>query len=197
MADLFRVLMRDNRELVPLTDEIDLCRQYLALEKLRLTDRLQVDWHLNSMPSDALVPPLLLQPLLENAVYHGIEPSSTPGVISINIFYRGGEVHAILRNPYRSDGGRHHAGNKMAIGNIRERLKLHFDAEGALESRVRESIYEVHIRMPYRSARTAQNVDGDAAAPAERANGERRPPEARASADGRTIAGGSAGGSRG
>ena len=196
MADLFRVLMRDNRELVPLTDEIDLCQQYLALEKLRLTDRLQVDWHLNSMPSDALVPPLLLQPLLENAVYHGIEPSSTPGVISINIFYRGGEVHAILRNPYRSDGGRHHAGNKMAIGNIRERLKLHFDAEGVLESRVRESIYEVHIRMPYRSARTAQKVDGDAAAPAERANGERRPPEARA-ADGRTIAGGSAGGSRG
>jgi len=55
----------------------------------------------------------------------------------------------------------------------------------------------VHIRMPYRSARTAQKPEGDAAAPAERANGERRPPEARASADGRTIAGGSAGGSRG
>jgi len=197
MAELFRVLMRDNRELVPLADEIDLCRQYLALEKLRLTDRLQVDWHLNSMPSDALVPPLLLQPLLENAVYHGIEPSSTPGVVSINIFYRGGEVHAILRNPYRSDGGRHHAGNKMAIGNIRERLKLHFDAEGVLESRVRESIYEVHIRMPYRSARAAQKGDGDAAASVERASADRRSPEVRASADGRTVAGGSAGGSRG
>ena len=151
MADLFRVLMRDNRELVPIADEIELCRQYLELEKLRLTERLQVEWHLNNMPEDALVPPLVLQPLLENAVYHGIEPLSTPGVVSINIFSKGGDVHAILRNPYRSDGGSHHAGNKMALGNIRERLKLHFDAEGSLESRVRESTYEVHIRMPYRT----------------------------------------------
>ena len=80
MADLFRVLMRDNRELAPLADEVELCRQYLALEKLRLGERLQVEWHLKSMPGDALVPPLVLQPLLENAVYHGIEPSSAPGV---------------------------------------------------------------------------------------------------------------------
>ena len=152
MADLFRVLMRDNRELVPIADEIELCRQYLDLEKLRLTDRLQVEWHLNNMPGDALVPPLVLQPLLENAVYHGIEPLSTPGVVSINIFCKGGDVHAILRNPYRSEGGSHHAGNKMALGNIRERLKLHFDAEGRLESRVRDAAYEVHIRMPYRTA---------------------------------------------
>ena len=153
MADLFRVLMRDNRDLVPLADEIELCRQYLELEKLRLSDRLTVEWHLNNMPKDALVPPLVLQPLLENAVYHGIEPSSTPGVVSINIFCKGGDVHAILRNPYQAEGGRHHAGNKMALGNIRERLKLHFDAEGALESRVREATYEVHIRMPYRTVR--------------------------------------------
>jgi two-component system, LytTR family, sensor histidine kinase AlgZ len=160
MADLFRVLMRDNRELVPLTDEIELCRQYLALEKLRLTDRLNVEWHLKSMPGDALVPPLVLQPLLENAVYHGIEPSSAAGVVSINIFYKGGEVHAILRNPYRADGGRHHAGNKMALANIRERLRLHFDAEGSLESRVRDAIYEVHIRMPYRSTGSAAKAQG-------------------------------------
>jgi two-component system sensor histidine kinase AlgZ len=161
MADLFRVLMRDNRELVPLADEVELCRHYLDLEKLRLSERLQVEWHLNNMPGDALVPPLVLQPLLENAVYHGIEPSSEPGVVSINIFCRGGDVHAILRNPYKADGGRHHAGNKMALGNIRERLKLHFDAEAALESRVREAAYEVHIRMPYRTARAAVPHQGE------------------------------------
>jgi hypothetical protein len=79
MADLFRVLMRDNRDLAPLADEIELCRQYLELEQLRLGERLTVDWNLKSMPGDALVPPLVLQPLLENAVYHGIEPSSQPG----------------------------------------------------------------------------------------------------------------------
>ncbi|HZQ63028.1 MAG TPA: histidine kinase [Casimicrobiaceae bacterium] len=154
MADLFRVLMRDNRELAPLSDEVELCRQYLELEKLRLGDRLRVEWHLQSMPGDALVPPLVLQPILENAVYHGIEPSSTPGVVSINIFYKSGDVHAIVRNPYRVDGGRHHGGNKMALGNVRERLALHFDAEANLASRVKADAYEVHIRMPYRSAET-------------------------------------------
>jgi two-component system, LytTR family, sensor histidine kinase AlgZ len=150
MADLFRVLMRDNRDLVPLADEVELCRQYLELEQLRLGRRLMVDWNMKSMPGDALVPPLLLQPLLENAVYHGIEPSSTPGTVSINLFLSRGEVHAILKNPYRANGGSHHAGNKMALANVRERLALHFDAEASLDSRVIKDAYEVHIRLPYR-----------------------------------------------
>jgi len=162
MADLFRVLMRDNRDLAPLADEIELCRQYLALEKLRLGARLEVEWHLNSMPADALVPPLVLQPLLENAIYHGIEPSSAPGVVSINIFFKSGEVHAILRNPYRANGGAHHAGNKMALANVRERLALHFDAEGVLESKVMRDAYEVHLRMPYRSALPASRREAEA-----------------------------------
>jgi two-component system, LytTR family, sensor histidine kinase AlgZ len=198
MADLFRVLMRSNRELVPLAAEVELCRQYLAIEKLRLTERLQVEWHLKNMPADALVPPLVLQPLLENAVYHGIEPSKMPGVVSINIFLKGGEVHAIIRNPYQAEGGTHHSGNKMAIGNIRERLKLHFDAEGVLESRVRDSTYEVHIRMPYRSVREAQKTEAGATVPGERRSANRRPAEPHANGEGpRTIAGGSAGASRG
>ena len=152
MADLFRVLMRDNRNLAPLADEVELCRQYLELEQLRLGGRLAVEWNPKSMPGDALVPPLVLQPLLENAVYHGIEPSSAPGVVSINIFEARGEVHAILRNPYRAEGGSHHSGNKMALANVRERLALHFDAEASLESRVTKDGYEVHIRLPYRKA---------------------------------------------
>jgi len=151
LADLFRVLMKDNRQLAPLSDEVELCRQYLDLEKVRLGDRLNVEWHVEKMPRDALVPPLVLQPLLENAVYHGIEPSSGTGVIAVNIFLRRGEVHAILRNPYKLTGS-HHGGNKMAVDNIRERLALHFDAEATLESRVNKDSYEVHIRMPYRAA---------------------------------------------
>jgi two-component system sensor histidine kinase AlgZ len=158
LADLFRVLMRDNRQLAPLSEEVELCRQYLDLEKLRLGERLVVEWHTENMPKDAMVPPLVLQPLLENAVYHGIEPSSAPGVIAINIFLRRGEVHAILRNPYEFDGG-HHAGNKMAMDNIRERLALHFDAEASLESKLSRESYEVHIRMPYRPAVERQSAD--------------------------------------
>ena len=148
MADLFRVLMADNRDLAPLANEVELCRQYLALEQLRLGPRLQIDWHVDNMPGDALMPPLVLQPLLENAVYHGIEPSIDPGVVSVSIYHVRDQVHMVLRNPYRKDGS-HHAGNKMALGNIRERLALHFDAEASLQARVGDNDYEVHITIPY------------------------------------------------
>ena len=148
MADLFRVLMADNRDLAPLENEVELCRQYLALEQLRLGERLQIEWHVDNMPKDALMPPLVLQPLLENAVYHGIEPLIEPGVVSVNIYHVRDQVHMVLRNPYRKDGN-HHAGNKMALGNIRERLALHFDAEASLQARVGDSEYEVHITIPY------------------------------------------------
>jgi two-component system, LytTR family, sensor histidine kinase AlgZ len=149
MADLFRVLMADNRDLTPIANEVELTRQYLAIEQLRLGERLTVEWHTENMPEDALIPPLVLQPLVENAVYHGIEPHSQAGAISINVYKARDEVHLVLRNPYRSDGD-HHAGNKMALGNIKERLALHFDAEARLRTTVSENAYQVHIVIPYR-----------------------------------------------
>jgi two-component system sensor histidine kinase AlgZ len=148
LAELFRVLMADNRDLVPLEREVELCRQYLGLEALRLGDRLRVEWQVDKMPGDALVPPLLLQPLLENAVYHGIEPSMEPGVISIHVFNDRDRVHMLLRNPFRKEGS-HHTGNKMALSNIRERLSLHFDAEASLQTRDSDGQYEVRITLPY------------------------------------------------
>jgi len=148
MADLFRVLMADNRQLSPLQREIELCQQYLQLEQLRLGERLKVEWHIDNLPSDALIPPLVLQPLLENAVYHGIEPITDTGIININIYKSRNEVHIVLRNPYQTEG-KHHSGNKMALNNIRERLALHFDAESRLESIVSDSVYQVHIIIPF------------------------------------------------
>ncbi|HQT27046.1 MAG TPA: histidine kinase, partial [Burkholderiales bacterium] len=148
LADLFRVLMADNRKLTTLSKEVELCREYLDLEKLRLGERLQVDWHIDKMPTDAMIPPLVLQPLLENAVYHGIEPSSAKGVISIHIYRRRGEIHAVLRNPY-TPGHENRKGNKMALENIRERLSLHFDAEGDLKVELMGSVFQVHITLPY------------------------------------------------
>jgi len=148
MADLFRVLMADNRELTPLVREIELCRQYLGIEQLRLGERLRVDWQIDAFPRDALVPPLVLQPLLENAVYHGIEPRSEPGTISIHVYALRDELHAVLRNPYR-EASDHHAGNRMALANIRERLALHFDAEARLSVKASADAYEVRIVMPY------------------------------------------------
>ena len=147
MADLFRVLMADNRDLVPLAQEIALCRQYLALEKLRLEERLKVTWVIDDMPPDALIPPLILQPLLENAVYHGIEPMADGGEIIVTIYTRHKELHLYISNPYVAQN-HHLTGNKMALKNIKERLSLHFDLEAALRAQAKENRYEVHIRLP-------------------------------------------------
>ena len=147
MADLFRVLMADNRDLVPISQEIALCRQYLALEQLRLEDRLKVTWRLDEMPPDTQIPPLLLQPLIENSVYHGIEPMENGGEILIHIYNKNKDLHIEISNPYTPDST-HQTGNKMALKNIQERLKLHFDLEASLQSSTQNNRYYVHIKLP-------------------------------------------------
>ena len=149
LAELFRALMQDNRRLSTLADELALCRQYLSLEQLRLGERLQVDWDLAAMPADALVPQLLLQPLLENAIYHGIEPGMDPGTVRIQIARDRKQVRLLLSNPYHPDY-QHRAGNRMALANIRERLALHFDVEASLETQVEADRFEIRIVLPYR-----------------------------------------------
>ncbi|MGB4812887.1 MAG: histidine kinase [Methylophilaceae bacterium] len=151
MADLFRVLMADNRDLVPLAQEISLCRQYLALEKLRMEERLIVNWQIDNMPPDAMIPPLILQPLIENAVYHGIEPLANGGTITIQIYTSRKEVHVVLSNPYAEANMRHN-GNKIALKNIKERLALHFDLEASLKSSQKHDEYQVHIILPYKES---------------------------------------------
>jgi two-component system, LytTR family, sensor histidine kinase AlgZ len=150
LAELFRALMRDNKDLRPLHDEVVLTRQYLDLEKLRLGNRLSVDWQLDKMPSDALVPSLILQPIAENAVYHGIEPSNQPGVIEIEAIRSRNQVIISVKNPFVENAGNHHGGNKMAMGNIRERLALHFDAEATMTAGPRDGRWHVVITLPYR-----------------------------------------------
>ena len=148
LADLFRVLMADNRSLAPIAKEVELARQYLAIEKLRLGDRLQIRWDVERMPPAALVPALLLQPLVENAVYHGIEPLEEGGNIAIQVSSTSGQVLIVLTNPFKPTGSDHHSGNKMALANIRERLALHFDAEASMQTRIADGNYEVTIRLP-------------------------------------------------
>ena len=147
LADLFRVLMADNRALNPLAREIDIARQYLAIEELRLGERLRVTWRIDRMPADALVPALLLQPLVENAVYHGVEPLVEGGEITIEVTGSDDRLLIRLTNPFRP-GADNHAGNRMALANIRERLQLHFDAEASLQSRAEGATYEVTLRLP-------------------------------------------------
>jgi two-component system, LytTR family, sensor histidine kinase AlgZ len=149
LAELFRALMQDNRRLTTLADELALCRQYLNLEQLRLGERLRVDWDVEAMPGDALVPQLLLQPLVENAIYHGIEPGMEPGAVQIRIARDKDQVRLLLANPYHPDH-HHRAGNRMALANIRERLALHFDVEASLATEVVGDKFEIRMVLPYR-----------------------------------------------
>jgi two-component system sensor histidine kinase AlgZ len=150
MSELFRVLMADNRKLTPLADEITLCKRYLEIEDIRLGERLVVIWKIDEMPAAALVPPLILQPLVENAVFHGIEPRQVPGTLTIEILPKGKQFSIRLTNPFHADST-HVTGNRMAIANIKERLQLHFDAEASLKVEVKDEIYVVTITLPVRT----------------------------------------------
>ena len=149
LADLFRTLMADARQFVRLADEIALLERYAEIEQLRLGDRLRITWELDAAPSDALLPPMVLQPLLENAVYHGVEPGTGAGDVLVRIERHGDRVYAAIENPYLEAGGQR-AGNRMALENIRERLALFFDAEARLETRIGNGRYRVDIEIPYR-----------------------------------------------
>ena len=152
LSDLFRVFMRDSRELIPLDEEVLLCKEYLSIEQLRMAERLQVQWRVEDMPGDALLPSLLLQPLIENAVHHGIETRSTPGEIAITIGTTGSLVRVDISNPV-PELPNERSGNQMALSNVRERLRLTFDVEGQLDTSVENGQFRVTVLFPYRKER--------------------------------------------
>jgi len=154
LADLYRALLSDTRALVPLAHEIQLAKAYLDMETLRLGDRLQMQWLLHHAPLDASVPPLLLQPLLENAVRYGVEPSPTGATVSLEIYADADQVIIFVRNSLPAHQTTlPSGGNHMALRNIRERLELHFDAEAQLKQHTTDGEYVVMVRMPIRPTR--------------------------------------------
>ena len=157
LADLFRVFMRDTRELVPLDEEVVTCQQYIAIEELRLGDRLQVNWLLDDMPGDALLPSLLLQPLIENAVHHGIEPRTEPGLMSVRIARAGDRVQVEILNPL-SENPPTRSGNQMALSNVRERLMLLYDMEAELKTEAIDGQFRLQLAFPYRKERRRRDV---------------------------------------
>jgi two-component system sensor histidine kinase AlgZ len=154
LADLFRVLMSDPRNMTTLENEVHLCKQYLSIEKIRLGERLQVNWDTDSVSDDVLrkaqLPVLLLQPLLENAVHYGVEPVAGPVLIQVHIGRSLDRIEIMVANPYHGPGpGPALAGNHMALDNIRERLALLYDVEAQLATAVTGGFFEVRMRFPY------------------------------------------------
>ena len=150
LADLFRVLMRDARDIISLEDEVRLCRQYLAIEQVRLGERLQIVWDLADIRPEVLrraqVPALLLQPLLENAVHYGVEPALQPATVTIRLARSLDRIDITVINPLSEPTA---SGNHMALENIRERLALLHDVEGQLSTDSSNGHFEVRLRFPY------------------------------------------------
>lgn len=150
LAELFRVLMADNLSLVPLQQELALCQQYLRIEHVRLGERLHCQWQQQGVPNDVLLPPLVLQPLLENAVYHGIEPLPQGGVISVELQHEAQRLTVRMSNPLAASSVKN--GNQMALKNIRERLRLHYDLEASLKTTQLPDRFLVELSLPTRQA---------------------------------------------
>lgn len=150
LADLFRVLLADARKLVPISAEREISRQYLEVEKIRLGDRLQVKWNVSNIPRAALMPALTLQPLLENAIYHGIEPRFAGGTIKIDMWAEDEKtLNIMISNPLpdvRKEG--HSKGNKLAHENIRQRLATQFGEAASMQIIQEGGQYHVKVKMP-------------------------------------------------
>ncbi|HJV25670.1 MAG TPA: histidine kinase [Aromatoleum sp.] len=155
LCDLFRAALSERRLLVPFRDEISLARAYIEVEQLRLGERLQVRWDCEDVSEDAFVPFLLLQPLLENAIHHGIERCSEQGVVTVRVHERAGFLIMEIRNTLPPLDAGVPRGNRIAVDNIRERLALLFDAEAQFLTEAEQGVFVVRIGFPTARSRNA------------------------------------------
>lgn len=146
LSDLFRHALVDQGESVTLDDEIALAQRYLAIEQVRFGERLQIEWSLDPKAGQARLPPLLLQPLVENAVRHGVEPSERGATVRISTQRRGSVVLIKVTNTVPAGTGA--PGHGVALDNVRDRLRLLHDVQGQFRSGLVDGVYQVRIELP-------------------------------------------------
>ena len=146
LAELFRVAISESAESVSLGEEVDLAQRYLDIEQIRFGSRLHVTWELDAEAASARVPPLLLQPLVENAVRHGVEPSAEGGVIRVRTKVKLGRAVLSIANSVPTEPSR--PGHGMALKNVRERLRLMHDVAAQFDARQDKDVYRVQIVVP-------------------------------------------------
>jgi two-component system sensor histidine kinase AlgZ len=146
LAELFRVAITESAESVSLGEEVDLAQRYLDIEQIRFGSRLHVSWELDAQAASARVPPLLLQPLVENAVRHGVEPSPEGGVIRVRTKVKLGRAVLSIANSVPKEPSR--PGHGMALKNVRERLRLMHDVAAQFEMRQDKDVFRVQIVVP-------------------------------------------------
>jgi two-component system, LytTR family, sensor histidine kinase AlgZ len=146
LAELFRVAISDSADAVTLAEEVELAQRYLAIEQVRFGARLQVSWELDPDAGAARVPPLLLQPLVENAVRHGIEPTAAGGTIRVRTRVKLGRALVSIVNSVPTEPSQ--PGSGIALRNVRERLRLMHDVAAQFDARREDAVFRVQIVVP-------------------------------------------------
>lgn len=153
LADLFRASLNDANVRIPLKDEFDIARTHQRIEQLRLGERLHVHWDVDALPLTTQVPSLIVQPLLENAVHHGIEMLPEGGVVSIIGSRVGDTLHIEVRNPIPAQAGySEREGNRMALENIRQRLQLAWPGRARIETEQTDGEFCARLVFPNEEA---------------------------------------------
>ena len=163
LSDLFRHALVEQGETVTLAQEIELARHYLHIEQVRFGNRLRVQWQIDPRADGALLPPLLLQPLVENAVKHGVEPSAQGGKLRVLTELRGSRVLVRITNTLPGSDDNHDnnndsktaaqastppRGHGIALANVRARLSLLHDLQSDFSAGVVDGLYQVRIVLP-------------------------------------------------
>ena len=150
LAELFRAILKKDAKWVTLEEELGLARQYLNIERQRLGERLEVAWTLERAPHDALIPPLSLQPLIENAIYHGIEPSLEGGLVDIRIRLNQQSLLITIKNTLpESEVKETRPGTRLALANLKARLDACFPNQTRLLTTMTRDFYQVRMVVPY------------------------------------------------
>lgn len=148
LAQLFRASLAEKPALIRFSDEVALTRRYLELEQLRLGERLRASWNLSAVSDSALVPALLFQPLLENAVYHGIERKAGGGQVKVEAWQDKAKLFFRVTNPCvdaRNTQSRHEVG----LAAVQARLELAFGGRARLNVRKNSNEFIVILEFPY------------------------------------------------
>jgi two-component system sensor histidine kinase AlgZ len=156
MADLFRSMLGENESLVPVNNEIAIAKKYLDIESLRLDDRLRVDWDIGKFPRKAVMPVLTLQPLLENAIHHGIEPNPQGGTIGVRLWEDDQSLHISVTNPLPKQKSKlvEEPRGERTLENLRLRLESHYGDAAQLEIMEESGRFTVRAKLPIRGGQS-------------------------------------------
>ena len=153
LSELFRANMQTSKRLIPFKQELTLIQQYLNIEQTRLGTRLIVTLDTSPIPNDALIPPLSIQPIIENAVYHGVETTAEGGELSISGQIEKNIITLLVKNPINNEQPSNaRPGNNMAINNIRLRMEQCFPGQSQLVISSSGSEFQTQLKFPYQSS---------------------------------------------